>query len=127
MTSETVGGSLYERLGGEGALTAAIDLFYAKVLGDPLVAGYFDGVDMTVQRAKAVAFFTLALGGPDAYRGRDLRSAHAPLVARGLGDEHFNAIAGHLVATLEELGVAPPEVQEAVAVAESVRGEVLGR
>jgi len=44
----------------------------------------------------------MALGGPNNYKGRDMREAHKAL---GLQEADFGAFAGHLVATLTELGV----------------------
>lgn len=119
--------SLYQRLGGGAAVDAAVELFYGKVLADPLLAPFFAGVDMKRQRAQQKAFLTLAFGGPNAYTGQDLRRAHAPLVARGLNDAHFNAVAGHLQATLAELGVAQGLVDEVMAIAASTHDDVLGR
>ncbi len=119
--------SLFERLGGAPAVSAAVDVFYDKVLADPLLAPYFEGLDMMRQKGHQRAMLTAAFGGPNAYAGRDLTSAHAGIVERGVGDAHFDAVVGHLAATLVELGVPAAEVQEAGAVAESVRDAVLGR
>src|SRR2546430_2168024 len=100
--------SLYVRLGGEAAIMVAVDLFYDKVLADDLTRPFFDGVDMAAQSRKMLAFMAWAFGGPEEFRGRGLRVAHAKLVQeRGLHQRHFNAVAGHLQATLEEMGVAP--------------------
>ena len=41
--------SLYERIGGEPAIMAAVDLFYAKVMNDTLTRPFFDGLDMNAQ------------------------------------------------------------------------------
>ena len=38
--------SLFERLGGEPALNAAVDNFYVKVLADDLVKDFFKSTDM---------------------------------------------------------------------------------
>jgi hemoglobin len=119
--------SLYERLGGAAAIGAAVDIFYTKVLADAALAPFFTGVDMPKQRAHQAMMLAAAFGGPNEYRGRDLGTAHARLVADGMGDLHFDRVVGHLGATLAELGVAPELVSEAAAVAESVRGVVLGR
>lgn len=119
--------SLFERVGGEAAITAAVGIFYDKVMADPLTRPFFTGLDMSAQSAKLVGFMAWAFGGPEQYRGRDLRAAHAPLVARGLSDAHFDAIAGHLKATLNELGVADELVAEALGIVGSVRKEVLNR
>lgn len=119
--------SLYERIGGEEAVSAAVDLFYRKVLADEHVSRFFEGVDMDAQRAKQKAFLTMVFGGPKAYTGRDLRTAHAALVARGLDDTHFDAVAGHLQATLEELGVPEDLRREVMDIAAAARDDVLGR
>jgi len=72
--------SLYERIGGEPALMAAVDLFYSKVLDNELTRPFFETLDMESQIRKQIAFMAWALGGPDSYKGRDLRGAHADLV-----------------------------------------------
>jgi hemoglobin len=120
--------SLYERLGGEAAIMAAVDLFYEKVLADPITRPFFDGLDMQVQARKQVAFMTYVFGGPVAQRGRDLRVAHADLVKhRGLGDVHFDAVVGHLRATLIELEFDGPLQDEVMAVIATTRSDVLNR
>jgi hemoglobin len=119
--------TLYERMGGEAAIMAAVDRFYAKVLADERTRPFFENLDMEAQTRKQIAFMTWAFGGPEEYKGRDLREAHAPLVKKGLSDVHFDAVAGHLQSTLRELGVAEDLVDEALAIVGSVRGAVLGR
>jgi hemoglobin len=123
-----MGASLYERIGGENAVMAAVDIFYDKVIADQRTARFFNGLDVAAQSRKQVAFMTWAFGGPSAYKGRPLREAHADLVNKmGLSDEHFDAVAEHLVATLQELGVAKTLIDEAVGIVATTRNEVLGR
>ena len=117
--------TLYDRIGREGAVDAAVDLFYRKVLADPSISQYFDGVDMDAQRTKQKAFLTMVFGGPNTYSGRDLRTAHADLVSRGLNESHFAAVAGHLQATLAELGVDPATTAEVMAIAGGAKADVL--
>ena len=66
-TLSTTNLSLYEKLGGEAAVNAAIDAFYRKVLADDRVNRFFEGVDMDRQAAKQKAFLTMAFGGPHNY------------------------------------------------------------
>jgi two-component system chemotaxis sensor kinase CheA len=120
-------GSLFDRLGGQTALDAAVDRFYDKVIADPLLKPFFDRIDMKGQRRKLASFLNTAFGGPGKYSGKALTSAHAPLVKRGLDDRHFDAVAGHLQSTLAELGVAQELIAEAMAIAASTRNDVLGR
>ena len=119
--------SLYERLGGDKAVDAAVDIFYRKVLTDDRISRFFESVDMDAQRSKQKAFLTMAFGGPNRYSGKDLRTAHARLVAAGLNDAHFDAVATHLSATLQELGVPSALIGEVLAIAGSTRSDVLGR
>lgn len=119
--------NLFENLGGQAAVDAAVDIFYRKVLTDDHISHFFEDVDMDHQAAKQKAFLTYAFGGPNHYSGKDMREAHAHLVARGLNDSHFNAVAGHLKATLEELGVSDDKIQGVLTIAESTRKDVLGR
>jgi hemoglobin len=120
------GKTLFERLGGEAAVEAAVVRFYDKVMADPALAGFFDGLDLPAQIQKQIAFMTMAFGGPTKYTGRDLRTAHAKLVARGLGDPHFDAVAGHLASTLDELGIPTDVRDEVLAVVGGTRSHVLG-
>jgi hemoglobin len=117
--------SLYDRIGGEAAIMAAVDLFYEKVVNDPLTRPFFDDLDIAAQSRKQVAFMAWAFGGPEQYKGRDLQQAHAKLVKRGLGNEHFDAVAGHLAATLRELGVAEDLIAEALTLVGGTRSQVL--
>ena len=119
--------SLFEKIGGEAAVDAAVDIFYRKVLADDQVNHFFEDVDMEKQAAKQKAFLTLAFGGPSNYSGQDMRDGHAHLVEKGLNESHFDAIMQHLGATLEELKVPADLINEAAAIAESTRNDVLGK
>jgi len=116
--------SIYDRLGGEAAVDAAVDIFYRKVLADDRISSFFDDVDMDRQRAKQKAFLTFAFGGPNSYAGKDMRAAHARM---NLTEQHFDAVMENLGATLTELGVAPALIGEAAAIALSVKGDIVTR
>jgi len=127
MEKQATAPTLYEQLGGQPAVDAAVDIFYRKVLTDDRISMFFDGVDMDQQISKQKAFLTMVFGGPANYSGKDMRSAHAHLVTRGLNDTHVNAVIENLASTLSELGVAPDLIAKVAALAESVRNEVLSR
>ena len=119
--------SLFEQIGGEAAVDAAVDVFYRHVLSDDRISHFFDDVDMDAQRAKQKAFLTMAFGGPNNYSGRDMREAHAALVERGLDDSHFDAVAENLIKALEELNVPEDLAGQVLGIAASTREDVLGR
>jgi hemoglobin len=124
MTAPASESSLYERIGGEAAVEAAVDLFYRKVLADDRISHYFDSVDMDAQRGKQKAFLTFAFGGPHNYAGKDMRSAHAKLK---LSEADFDAVMENLGGTLKELGVPDALIGEAAAIAVSVKKDVLNK
>lgn len=119
--------SLYEELGGAATIDKAVDLFYRRMLTDDRVARFFEGTDMDRQAAKQRAFLTMVLGGPNAYTGKNMRDAHASLVAKGLSDVHVDVVIEHLGATLSELGASSAQIAQVAALANSVRDDVLGR
>lgn len=119
--------SLFEELGGNAAIEAAVDNFYVKVLSDAQLKPFFDGMDMGRQKGMMRGFLTFAFGGPNNYTGRGMRAAHSRVVEQGLNDSHFDAVAGHLEDTLRGLGVPDAKVQQVLSIAESTRADVLGR
>jgi hemoglobin len=119
--------SIYTQIGGADAVEKAVDIFYRKVLSDDLISGFFDDTDMDAQRNKQKSFLTMVLGGPNEYTGKDLRTAHAPLVEKGLNEEHFWAVAGHLQETLQELSVPEKLIETIMGVAAGTIDDVLNR
>ncbi len=119
--------SVYEQLGGQAAVEAAVDIFYRHVLNDDRINRFFEGVDMDRQAAKQKAFLTMAFGGPHNYTGKSMREGHAHLLKLGMNDSHFDAVAEDLAKTLTELGVGQPLVDQVLAIAGSTREDVMGR
>ena len=116
--------SIYARLGGQPAVDAAVELFYKKVLADKSVNHHFEGINLDKQRAKQKQFLAAAFGGPVPYTGKNLRKAHRNL---DLKESDFNAIAGHLQATLKELKIDDKLIAEVMAVAASTKDDVLDK
>jgi hemoglobin len=114
--------TLFESIGGAAAVEAAVQDFYRRVLADPDLAAFFEGTDMKVMRAHQRAFLTAALGGPSAYTGRSLAVAHE---GRGITDHHFDAVAGHLQATLAHLGVPNDLQTEIISAVAPLRADVV--
>jgi hemoglobin len=103
--------SIYDAIGGEPAVAAAVEDLYARILGDRALAHYFAGTDMKRQRSHLRAFVAAALGGPQLYAGRDMNDAHTGL---GVTAGAFDRVVAHLAAALAGLGV-PATTIEAIA------------
>jgi hemoglobin len=107
-----MGGTLYERLGGQDAIVAVVDAFIARCAADARINGKFARTDMPRLRANLIDQVCEATGGPCSYTGRDMRTTHDGM---GVTAGEFDALVEDLVATLDQFGV--PEAE---------KGELLG-
>jgi hemoglobin len=94
--------NIYQAIGGRAAVAAAVDGLYGRIIADPVLSRFFPRGVAAKHRAYVVTVLGEALGGPERYRGPDLAKAHRGL---GITDADFDRTAGHLVATLDSLGV----------------------
>jgi hemoglobin len=114
--------SIYDEIGGRPAVAAAVDDLYDRILGDDALAPYFDGLDMSRQKAHLRAFVAAALGGPQLYAGRDMHAAHAGL---GIDGAAYDRVVLHLAGALSALDVP---VQTIAAIADALaplRGQIV--
>jgi hemoglobin len=120
MTQEKA--TVFERIGGMPAVSAAVDIFYKKVTADDSIAQFFVNIPMQEQSKKLKAFLAYAFGAPLPYSGKSMRAAHEHM---NLNEAHFGAVAGHLVSTLQELSVPQELIDEVVTIALSTKSDVL--
>lgn len=114
--------SLYERLGGAGRIAAVIDDALDRHTVNPLLAPRFAGKDLPRLKQLGTQFFCTGSGGPQAYEGRDMRSAHRGM---NISEQEFIAAIDDIVAALQAQGIGPAEVNEVVGILYSMKGEVL--
>ena len=110
---QTKTASLYDRLGGKPAITAAVSELYRRVLADSELSPFFASVNLRSLKARLTKYLCQSLGDPAAYRGQDMKSAHLRL---DIEQRHFDRVAGHLVEALKSLGVPQSEIEEVVAI-----------
>jgi hemoglobin len=117
--------SLYQRLGGYDALAAVTDDFIGRMATDKALSKFFAGhsKDSLVRiRQLVVDQLCAATGGPCAYIGRDMKSAHQGM---GISEADWNAAVGHLVATLDKFKVPAKEKAEVLAAISSLKGDIV--
>jgi hemoglobin len=112
----------YDAIGGGPAVSAVVNDFYERVLGDPQLAPYFEGVDMPRLKRHQVLLVTQVLGGPDNYDGRPLDEAHADL---GVDHDDFAAVAGHLTGAMRDAGVPEDIIMRAIAVVAATEPDIV--
>jgi hemoglobin len=104
--------TLYDKIGGYGALEVIVEDFYCRVLDDDHLSVFFAGSNMNRLKDKQVEFFAAALGGPEPYTGAPMKQVHK---GRGITIHHFNLMAGHLKDSLRAAGVPPETIAEILA------------
>ncbi len=115
--------SLYERLGGEKAITGLVDDFYDRVRADDALKGFFVHSDMEALRRMQREFFAAAVGGPIVYAGKGLREAHA---GRGINKAHFRRFIDHLMATLTDFKISEDDRYEIITRLNKYADEIVG-
>lgn len=114
--------TLFERLGGEPAVAAVVDLFYARVLADPDLAPYFAGVDVDRLRQHQRRFIGQALGAVRPYSGRSMRTAHEHLE---ITPAAFARVVEHLATALGEAGADDAAIAEVAGLLGPLEGEIV--
>lgn len=95
--------SLFDQIGGPSAVTAAVDDFYRRLIADPALTPYFDGVGMRQLKAHQRSFIAAAIGDPEPHLGRSMRESQWQLKFQAA---HFDRVVDHLVETLSDLAVS---------------------
>jgi hemoglobin len=114
--------TIYDSIGGAPAVAATVDDFYARLLADPTLAPFFEGIELPKLKSHQRAFITAALGGSQIYAGRDMAAAHAGL---NISDADFDAVVGHLVGTLSSLDVPEETIGQIGAALAPLRNDIV--
>ena len=116
--------SLYERLGGQGALVAVVDDFVGNVAADNRINKFFAKTDIPRLKRLLVEQICAGTGGPCTYTGRDMKSAHAGM---GINDAQFNALVEDLVKTLDKFKVPEKEKGELLGILGPMKPSIVGQ
>lgn len=101
--------SLYDRLGGQTAISAVVDEFAGNVLKDERINKKFAKSDANRLVTNLKTFVCSATGGPCQYEGRDMKVSHKRM---GVTEGEFNALVEDLVKALDKLKVPAKEKNE---------------
>jgi hemoglobin len=116
--------SLYDRLGGQGAITAVVDDFTANVAADNRINKFFAKTDIPRFKKLLADQICAGTGGPCTYTGRDMKSAHAGM---GITDAQFNALVEDLVKTLDKFKVPEKEKGELLGILGPMKPSIVGQ
>lgn len=114
--------SLYERLGGQPAVSAVVDEFAGNVLKDERINKKFAKSDANRLVTNLKAFVCFATGGPCKYEGRDMASSHKGMAVT---EGEFNALVEDLVKALDKFNVPATEKNELLGALAGLKGQIV--
>lgn len=114
--------SLYERLGGQAAISAVVDEFAGIVLKDDRINKKFGKSDANRLVTNLKAFVCKATGGPCSYGGRDMKTSHKGM---GVTEGEFNALVEDLVKALDKFKVPDREKNELLGALGPLKGDIV--
>jgi hemoglobin len=128
VTAPSLARSLWERLGGEKAVREIVRESSAAAVADPKLNATRDGQFKFDEKTAAhmeqmlVEFISEKSGGPLRYTGKDLKGVHKDMK---ITDDEFDAMTGHLAATLTKRKVPRKEMDELIAIITATRRDVV--
>lgn len=100
--------TLLNDLGGMPCLEKVHKIFYGKLLSDPWLKDFFEGVPRSHLESQQSEFMSAVFGGPNIYRGRPPKSAHCHIF---ITEEVFLTRHKLLEQSLTEAGVRPDLIE----------------
>jgi len=116
--------SLYDRLGGQPAITAVVDDFVANVAADNRINSFFARTDIPRLKKLLVEQICQATGGPCTYTGRSMQAAHKGM---NITDAQFNALVEDLQKSLNKFKVPEKEQGDLLAVLGPMKPQIVGQ
>jgi hemoglobin len=114
--------TLYQQLGGQPAVVAAVDRLVANVAADPRINRFFAHANIPRLKGSLVDQICQATGGPCVYKGPPMQAVHHGM---HVTDADFNALVEDLVAALNSLNVPPPLQQQLLAILGPLKPQIV--
>lgn len=119
--------TLFERLGGATGIAALVDDIVAAHMANPTIKArfrpYLDTPEkLAVTKGHLCAFLEAGTGGARAYLGRTMRDAHRGM---NIGEAEYMAALDDILSVLRTHDIDTETQKDVLAVAYSLRGEIL--
>lgn len=119
--------SLFERLGGSEGIERIVAEVASRHLDNPVISARFRPYLEPPQKLAELKlhlarFLELGSGGPQRYTGRDMRSAHRGM---NISAAEYMAAVDDIIAALAHVGVDEPTRNDVLAIAWSLKGDIM--
>lgn len=119
--------SLFERLGGTSGIERIVDEVASRHLENPVISARFRPYleqpgKLDELKVHLARFLEMGSGGPPRYTGRDMRSAHRGM---NISPGEYVAALDDILAALVQTGVEEQARKDVLAIAWSLKGEII--
>lgn len=115
--------TLYERLGKAEGIARIVDDIIAAHLRNPIVKPRFENIkDLEHAKRMAREFFCAGSGGPEAYTGKDMLTAHKGM---NISEQEYLAVMDDIVGALEKHQVEEATRNDVIAILYSLKGNII--
>jgi hemoglobin len=114
--------SLFERLGGKGAISAVVDEFVSRAANDTRINKKFAKTDVGRLKTELNEQLCAVTGGPCKYAGLDMKAAHKHM---GVTEGEFGALVEDLVGALDKFNVPETEKNELLKILGGTKDQIV--
>lgn len=114
--------TLYERLGGEECIRALATTIFDKHQKNMTIRTRYADSDRDDVIRLVTEFICSGTGGPQAYTGRDMLTAHRGM---NISEEEFIAVLDDIVEAMDEHNVGQREKEELLMISYSLKPEIV--
>lgn len=125
--AETKSASLYDRLGGAQGISSLVDDIVEAHMQNPAVNARFlpskdDPAHLAQVKRHTCAFLGAGSGGPEQYQGRSMPEAHRGM---NIGEAEYMAVIDDILFALKKRGVDEQSQKDVLAIAYSLKAQIL--
>ncbi|MGE3955394.1 MAG: group 1 truncated hemoglobin [Vicinamibacterales bacterium] len=118
--------SLFDRLGGSAGIQAIVDGVVSRHMENPVIRArfrpYLETEKLDITKQHLCAFLEAGSGGRAAYTGRSMPDAHRGM---NISEAEYLAAMDDIMASLQAHGVDEQTQKDVLAIAFSLKGEIL--
>ena len=115
--------TLYQRLGGAEGIARIVDDIIAAHLENPIVKARFENIeDMAHAKRMACEFFCAGSGGPEAYTGKDMLTAHKGM---NISEQEYLEVMDDTVQAMNKNKIDQDTINDVVAILYSLKGNII--
>lgn len=117
--------SLFDKYGGVPAVTRIVRDFHERLMRRPNLRRYFENMDVEHVIQHHIAYVSFALGKPN--QDFTMKKIHDQHMQAGVTKASYNQVTEIFLASLEEEGVSPEDIEKIEETLKSVRGEIVSK